>query len=173
MIQKFKKLVEQYRHKIYTFAYYCLGNREEAEDVTQEVLLRLWKHWQQIDPDLVLAWLIRVTKNVCLDVIRKRRTYRTLIQADKDGIEVAKATSDELDPEIAAEVSDFQRHLEQALRSLSEPYRTVVILREIQDMKYEQISEALDLPLNTVKVYIHRGRRLLRTKMKEVVGHEI
>lgn len=171
-MRKFKTLVDEHRHKIYTFAYYCIGNREDAEDVTQEVLLRLWKNWQQIDPKCLLAWLMRVTKNACVDAIRKRQTYRNMIQSDKDGEASARAISDEVDPETAAEVSDFQQHLKWALSSLSEPYRTVVILREIQDMKYEQISDALNLPLNTMKVYLHRGRQLLRTKMKEVVRYE-
>jgi RNA polymerase sigma-70 factor (ECF subfamily) len=172
MERKFKKLIEQHQHRIYTFAYYCLGNHEEAEDVTQEVLLRLWKNWQRVDPARLVPWLMRVTKNACIDASRKRRKYRTIIQGDKDGEAVERAVSCDMNPEAAAEFSDFHKHLQRILRSLPEPYRTIVILREIQDMKYEQICEALNLPLNTMKVYLHRGRQLLRIKMKEVVGYE-
>ncbi|HTQ79314.1 MAG TPA: sigma-70 family RNA polymerase sigma factor, partial [Thermoanaerobaculia bacterium] len=86
--------------------------------------------------------------------------------------EVADATpSVEPDPAERAEAADFRRKLLGALGRLEEPYRSVLILREIQDLKYQEISEALNLPLNTVRVYIHRGRQRLREQLSEVYGY--
>ena len=72
-------------------------------------------------------------------------------------------------PERQAEAADFRRHLEEALRDVAEPYRSIVILREIEQLQYEEIATAMAMPLNTVKVYLHRGRRMLRTKLREFV----
>jgi RNA polymerase sigma-70 factor (family 1) len=173
MMLRFRKLVDQYRHRIYTFACYYLGDREAAEDVTQEVLLRLWKHHQQIESARLTAWVIRVTRNACYDAIRKRRSYRALVTSENDGTEVESTAADDPDPQAVVEAADFEEHLKRALANVSEPYRTIVVLREIQDMKYEQIASALDMPLNTVKAYLHRGRRLLRDQLREVVGDEL
>lgn len=171
-MRRFRKLVEEHRHRIYSFAYYYLGNHEEAEDVTQEVLLRLWKNWQRIDRGRLPAWITRVTRNACYDALRKRQAYRALVGEDADGEVADNAATPEPDPEAQAETSDFHQHLERALQQIAEPYRSIVILREIQDLKYEQISEALDMPLNTIKAYLHRGRRMLREQLREVVGHD-
>jgi RNA polymerase sigma-70 factor (ECF subfamily) len=166
MLQAFQNLAGRHRDRIFTFACYCLGNREEAEDVTQEVLLRLWHNWQRVEEERVVAWLIHVTRNACIDAIRKRKTYRSFVAQDPEGEVTAIARSAEPGPGAAVEAADFRRHLERALREIAEPYRSIVILREVQDFKYEEISEALDMPLNTVKVYLHRGRRMLREQLR-------
>ena len=170
MAEGFQKLAGRHRDRIYTFASYCLGDREEAEDVTQEVLLRLWHNWERVEEERMGAWLIHVTRNACIDAIRKRTTYRGFVGADPEGEVTARAPSQDPGPMAAVQAADFQRHLERALREVSEPYRSIVILREIQDLKYEEISQALDMPLNTVKVYLHRGRRMLREQLREYMS---
>ena len=67
-------------------------------------------------------------------------------------------------------LADFRRHLRDALEQLADPMKSIVILREIQGLKYHEIADALDVPLNTVRVYLHRGRRRLREQLKEVYG---
>jgi RNA polymerase sigma-70 factor (ECF subfamily) len=169
MMRQFQKLVDEHRHRVHTFAHYYLRNREEAEDVTQDVFLRLWQNLQELDPEHVLAWLMRVTRNACHDVYRKRQTWRGLVQPDSGEAAEERLESWSPGPLADAEASDFQAKMEQALRKLEDPYRTILILREIQDLKYEQIAEMLHLPLNTVKVYLHRGRKRLREELHEVV----
>jgi RNA polymerase sigma-70 factor, ECF subfamily len=168
MLRQFQRLVEEHRHRVYTFASYYLRDRQEAEDVTQEVLLRLWQNLGAVDPGHVQAWLSRVTKNACHDQYRKRQSYQALVQADADGALEVRAASGGPDPQASAESSDTKEKIEQALGRIADPYRTILILREIQDMTYEQISEVLGLPLNTMKVYLHRGRRMLRDQLQEV-----
>jgi len=172
MERTFEKLVADYQHRIFTYSSYHLGNRDEALDVTQEVLLKLWKHWQDLEPEIVWPWLVRVTRNASIDAIRKRNVQRNRLESDPEGERIARVPSTQPSPAAVAETSDFSEHLTKALEQLIEPYRSIVILREIQGLKYEEISAALELPLNTIKVYLHRGRRKLRTALEEYVNDE-
>lgn len=160
----YHQAAEAQRHQIYTFAFYSLRNREDAEDVTQEVLIRLWKHWQRLDKGGLRAWVIQVTRNLCRDLARQRsRRWR---EADAEEVPVDALPAAE-DPGADAEAEEFRRRLSAALRQIPEPYRSALILREIQDLKYDEIAVALDRPLNTVKVYLHRGRKMLRRQLSE------
>jgi RNA polymerase sigma-70 factor (ECF subfamily) len=172
MMQRFTDIVDRYRHKVFTFAYYQLGQHDDAEDVTQEVFIRLWKHWDKVEEQTVEAWLIRVTKNACVDLYRRHRKHQNTISGN--GYETVLATTEDKgpDPRMIIESADFRDRVMRALTLIEEPYRSILILRAIQDMSYAQISESLQMPLSTVKVYLHRGRRMLRERMKEKVAHE-
>jgi len=169
-LQTFEQQVYRYQQRVYGFAYYYLKDKEEAADVTQEVLLRLWNHRDEVEEERMLGWLLRVTRNACVDALRKRKSYRRLIATDTEQVISAPGSMPATD--AAAESSVFRQHLAQALDQLSEPYRSIVILREIQEMKYEEIGGALNLPLNTVKVYLHRARKMLRNQLREVLHRE-
>lgn len=167
---QFQRLVHRYQHRVYGFACYFLNDREAAQDVTQEVLIRFWKHGREVDESRLLPWLLRVTRNACIDALRKRRSRRNVMLVDT---EVMMDAEDEgASPVDTAEAGDFQEQLQRALDALDDPYRSIVILREVQDMKYEEISAAMDMPLNTVKVYLHRGRKMLREQLSEVMRRE-
>jgi len=168
---EFQDLVSRHRDRIYTFAFYSLKNREDAEDVTQEVLIRLWKHWQRLDDEFLTAWILRVTRNACCDVVRRRRTHQGKIGDNPHEPEIESMASRDPDPHREAEAADFRRRLRAALRTLPEPHRSIVILREIQGLKYDEIAAAVGKPLNTIKVYLHRGRKLLREQLREVTAY--
>lgn len=162
----FKKLAEAYRDRIYTFALYSLRQPEEAEDVTQEVLIKLWQHGERVDMENVGAWIMRVTRNAVIDVVRRRRT-RTAVIADEADYDIASNyAASPGSADYGVESREFRDALEEALASLDEPYRSIIVMREIQELKYTEICEALDMPLNTVKVYLHRGRRARREALK-------
>lgn len=166
----FEQQVRQYQDRVFGFAQYFLKHREAAQDVTQDVLIRFWEHHDEIDDERALGWLLRVTRNACIDALRKRKTRRNALTVNTDGLD--RAVSPATSPAADAEAADFRHHLEQALDDVDEPYRSVVILREIQHLKYREISEALDMPMNTVKVYVHRGRKKLREQLTDVIDHE-
>jgi RNA polymerase sigma-70 factor (ECF subfamily) len=172
MTARFKNLVEKHRDWVYTFAFYNLGDREEAEDTTQEVMMRLWNNLENVNEETVTAWIRRVTTNACIDTVRRRRAYRARIVASGEADDFAQAVSHEPEPDVSAESSELRAYIQTALATLKEPYRSIVIMREIQDMKYEQISEGLHLPLNTIKSYLHRGRSMLRDQLREKLRHE-
>jgi len=155
-------VVTEQQRKVYSYARYLLGDPAEAEDVTQEVFLKLWSHWSQVQLDSVRAWLLRVTRNACFDQLRKRRSTARVLLPDVEPERLETHPSTDSGPAERAVRADFRRHLLEALHRLGEPYRSILILREIQHLPYREISDILELPLNTVRVYIHRGRRQLR-----------
>jgi RNA polymerase sigma-70 factor (ECF subfamily) len=167
MLRRFHDLVEEHQHRVFTFACYYLGNHEEAEDVTQEVLLRLWRNIERVEPETAGAWLVKVTRNACYDALRGRRSRGRVFQEGVEGA-AEEAGDPTARPEAALLAWDVARHLRRALAALPDPYRTIAILREVQGKSYQEIAEALDMPLNTVKTYLHRARRRLRELMQEV-----
>ena len=166
----FEAVVAKQQRKVFSFAHYFLGRPEEAEDVTQEVFLKLWQHRDKVDFENAGAWLMRVTRNACYDRLRRKRSLSKVLVADAGAEAVELAVSNETEPDTGVMQSDFRRRLLAALHELGEPYKSILILREIQGLRYREISESLDLPLNTVRVYIHRGRQRLRESLKGAYG---
>lgn len=164
MVEAFEELVDSCQRQVFTYASYLLGRPEDAEEVTQEAFLRLWTSWSGIDRDRAAAWLMRVTRNLCFDRLRHVKVVR---EHFGDGGEdaVATAADNAPSPALRAEGAELRRRLEEALRVLDEPMRSVVVLREVQGFKYREIAEILELPLNTVRVYLHRGRRRIRERL--------
>lgn len=146
-------LYQTYQNHIYTLAYKYMANREDAEDIVQEVLLRLWNHRSCIDKEKVGAWIRQVTRNVCLDALRRRKSYPVVATQDSE-IAVQNAPTIEV---------NLPQYLKSALNQLGEPYRTLILLRDIEGLSYKDICRELKMPLNTAKVYLYRGRRRLRT----------
>jgi RNA polymerase sigma-70 factor (ECF subfamily) len=166
--QDFDAAVAIHGRKVHTLAVYLLANREEAEDVTQEVLVRLWRRGHEVLPEKIGPWLIRVTRNACIDVMRRRKGGSQVAIDDEAGIEIHEPAPG---PERLAHASQLGGRILQALETLTEPGRSVVILREIQGLSYQEIGEALEMPMSSVRVTLHRGRRRLREELKEVHGH--
>jgi RNA polymerase sigma factor (sigma-70 family) len=165
---EFEEAARRHQGRVYTFAHYLLGNREEAEDMTQEVLLRLWRHGRELTDDAVRPWLLCVTRNACYDLLRRRR-IPAHAPASLEALPF-EAAGDRPDPESRAAAAGLAHRVRAELDRLDEPYKSVLILREIQELEYQEISDVLGIPLNTVRVHIHRGRRRLREQLKEVVG---
>jgi RNA polymerase sigma-70 factor (ECF subfamily) len=168
MLMAFEDTAQQYQRRIYSFARYLLSSREEAEDVTQEVLLRLWRHREGVDEERLAPWLLRVTRNACYDLLRKRRSEAAAgLSPTLDVVAAEAVASAEPDPRSQAEAADFRRRLLAALADLGEPYKSIIILREVQGLAHREIGEALGIPEVTVRVHLHRGRRKLRERLKE------
>jgi RNA polymerase sigma factor (sigma-70 family) len=168
MLMAFEDTAQQYQRRIYSFARYLLSSREEAEDVTQEVLLRLWRHREGVDEERLAPWLLRVTRNACYDLLRKRRSEAAAgLSPTLDDVAAEAVASAEPDPRAQAEAADFRRRLLAALADLGEPYKSIIILREVQGLAHREIGETLGIPEATVRVHLHRGRRKLRERLKE------
>lgn len=172
-IRRFTEAIEQHRDRVYTLAYYHLGQRQEAEDVTQEALVRLWEHWDEVgNRESARPWLLRVTHNLCMDYHRRvRRGLNTLVPLeDPEALEDIRALDP--GPSGAYEASENQARLECAIQRLEEPQRSIVILREIEELSYKEICEALDLSIDQVKVTLHRARKKLREDLMERVAND-
>jgi RNA polymerase sigma-70 factor (ECF subfamily) len=168
-LENFEEAVAAHQRRVYTLAYYILGRPEDAEEILQEVLLKLWRHHQKVESARLPAWLSRVTRNACYDRLRRRTSAgRDRISA-VESEELERAPDGGRDPEAQAASTELLARVERELHALAEPYKSVLILREVQGLKYREIGEALELPMNTVRVYLHRGRKKMRERLRGVL----
>ncbi len=153
MEQIFRQWVSDHQNDAWTLARYLLKDRAEAEDATQEAFIKLWENRESIDALRVKAWLMRVTRNICIDRLRKRKPETPLDEVEPE------STAGPLD---ALQQSALGHQLQSAVRELSEPFRSLVILRDIQQMSYEEVAGVTGLSLPQVKTYLHRARKQLK-----------
>ena len=158
MNSDYEQAVEQHGQRVYAFACYSLRSRQDADDVTQEVLVKLWRHWESVNPDKIVAWLMRVTRNAVIDHIRKRQLTASRID---DRIEPDAQAGIE-DQGAARDAESLQDALLASIQALDEPFRSLLIMRDIQGMRYAEVQATLEMSESQMKVYLHRGRRKLR-----------
>ena len=164
----FDRALARHHGRIFTFATYLLSSRVEAEDVTQEVFVKLWRSGDAVPPERVGAWLLRVTRNACFDHLRRRRWQRRFTTAAQ-GDPPPETASDAPGPEVLAAASELGRRLLEALARLGEPHRSIVILRHVEGLSCREIGEVVDMTEGSVRVALHRARRRLREQLREVV----
>ncbi|MHC1763516.1 MAG: RNA polymerase sigma factor [Verrucomicrobiia bacterium] len=164
---EFKILCQRHCDEIFRYALGLLGNRADAEDATQEVLLRVWDNLPKVNLFHARAWILRTTRNHCLDQIRRRSNQATPILVDD---ELLNDQPDHLalDPSDAADSSFRLEQAHAALIKLPEKLRSVFLLYEVNGLRYREIAQALDIPLNTVRVYLSRAR----AKLAELIRKE-
>ena len=167
---QFKSIVDTHRDRLYSFVLSMLRDPAASADVTQDVFIRLWENRSFMEEERVLSWLLRVARNACIDQVRKRKVRQTVENDEVSGVDVLRDHGP--DPERAASTALFKDRLREALDRVGEPHRSIVVLREVQGCKYEEIAETLTLPLNTVRVYLHRARKALRKDLGEVYRHD-
>lgn len=160
MEMKYRRLVNSHQQRVYSQALRILGNRAEAEDITQEVYEKLWKHISGIDETLAGGWLKRVCDNACFDLLRKRRPVEEFTDAHVEVSEGGLAQ--------ALHQSRLSAWLKKAIAALKEPYRSIVIMADIQECHQRDIAKQCALNENQVKVYLHRARKQLRAKLQGV-----
>ncbi len=150
-------LVRRYQARVYGLAFHYVRNAEEARDVAQEIFVRLYEKLESFrDYGTFLPWMLRVGRNVCIDRLRRAKVR----PADsgvpvEDGPELPDAGPT---PEEAWIEGSRKRLLYEALRKLKEPYREVILLKEIQGLRLEEIATMLGLPLGTIKSRSNRAR---------------
>ncbi len=157
MLTQYRQAIDTHRQRIFSFAHYSLRTREDAEDVTQEVFIKLWQHWQKFDHGKLGGWLMRVAHNAVIDHVRKHKNASQI-----DDYAEVDAQGQEHDVARERDSQAFQQGLLSAIKSLDDPFRAIIILRDIQGASYAEIRETLDMSESQVKVYLHRGRRKLR-----------
>lgn len=164
---EFERAVERHQRRIFTFARYLLSSGDDAEDVAQEVFVKLWHNGDRVAPDALEAWLLRVTRNACYDLLRRRRGRERVVVGVLQGDSLPTA-SHAPDPEVLAASSQLGRRLIDELGRLAEPQRSIVILREIEGLSCRDIGKVVEMSEGSVRVTLHRARRLLRERLREV-----
>jgi len=160
MSRKFRQWVDDYQDQAWTLARYLLKDSAEAEDAVQEAFVKLWKNQQTIDPERIRPWLMKVTRNLCLDRLRRRHPTQEW--------EDWQQPDDAHGPLQGVQQHELGRWLKHSINGLSEPYRSLVVLRDVQQHSYEEVANVLELSLPQVKVYLHRARKQLREQLAEV-----
>lgn len=165
--EAFRVLVERYQGLVYTLAKRMLGQPQDAEDVAQEAFLRAWKALPAFRMDACFStWLYRLTVNAATDLMRRRKKEqgdRSLEDEESPVVLPDPGPS----PEERAEAGQRREALRVGLMSLSENHRSILVLRELNGLSYEEIGSLLELTPGTVKSRIARARRELRQKLLE------
>ena len=168
----FGEIVEIYKNSIYQLCYRMLGNRHEAEDIAQEAFIRAYVNIRSFNQELKFStWLFRIATNLCIDRLRKKKPdyYLDAEVAGTEGLTMySQVSSDSPLPETEVESLELQETVQKEILKLPEKYRSAIVLKYMEDMSLNEISEILELPLGTVKTRIHRGREALRQQLRYV-----
>jgi RNA polymerase sigma-70 factor (ECF subfamily) len=168
--QAWEQIVRQHWRRVFNVAYKFVGRHDEAEDLTQDVFLKVFKSLATFDRRANFqTWLVSVSRNLCIDHYRSVRKERETIDRDVNAADLSPV-SVEVSAHVALERHDLAQELRRALQQLPETLRTAVVMRDIQELSYQEIADQLGLPEGTVKSRINRGRHELArqiTRLRE------
>ncbi len=158
-----EELVREHGDRVYRLAYRLSGNAQDAEDLTQDTFIRVFRSLQNYQPGTFEGWLHRITTNLFLDMVRRRNRIRMeALPEDYD-----RVPSDGPSPEQAYHDARLAPDLQSALDSLAPEFRAAVVLCDIEGLSYEEIGATLGVKLGTVRSRIHRGRQAIREYLSE------
>lgn len=166
----YRELLDRYQRPVFSLIYRMVRDRELAEDLAQETFVKVFNHLDSYNPKYKFSsWIFKIASNLSIDTLRKKelktvsldgsRNARTADEVESTRISVA--SSDE-NPEELLEAKQLGEEIEEAIAQLRPEYRTAILLRHVEGRPYEEIAEIMEVPLGTVKTYIHRARGELR-----------
>jgi len=180
--EAFERFVAHFRQKIFQYMWLMCGQREDAEEVAQETLLNVFTKLRQLEnPENVRAWVFRIARNECLMLRRKsvfapsqELSLDELMPASKQSggerkIEIADWSAL---PEDGVLRSELREEIERAIQALPEIYKSVVLLRDVEELSTEETARILDLSIDVVKARLHRGRLALRQRLDAYLKRE-
>ncbi len=173
--QAFDDFVDAYRSRLFQYSYLMCGHREDAEEVAQETLLKVFQSLDQLrEPERLKPWVFRIAKNACL-MKRRKSIFAPSVELSLDelrpkmsgdgGMSRIEIADWSMLPEDLALDAELNATLTEAIRKLPELYRSVVLLRDVEEMSTEETAEILDVRIDVVKTRLHRGRLALRKYM--------
>jgi RNA polymerase sigma-70 factor (ECF subfamily) len=167
-VDAYGKIVGRYHGRLYNFIYRFVGDRETAEDIVQETFLRAFRKRDEYRAIANFStWLFTIAGNLAKSELRRRKRWR-MISAERDeetdtGMELPDESAR---PDKVAESSIADVQIQNAINSLPNNYRQVILLRDVEGMSYQEISEIVDCPVGTVKSRVNRARLKLQQKLK-------
>jgi len=173
--ESFSELVRRYQDRLFNALVHVLRSREDARDVAQETFVRAYQRLETFrGQSAFYSWLFRIAINNAISYRRRTRLHSTSsIDAtrEKTGLEPIDSRSDS-QPSYGLELSERQQQVQSALTQLTEEYRVVLVLKELEGFKYEEIAVIVDCPIGTVRSRIHRARAELRQKLEKLLKRE-
>jgi RNA polymerase sigma-70 factor (ECF subfamily) len=170
----FRELVRRYERPVFSLIFRMVRDRETAEDLAQDTFIKVLNHIDRYRPEFKLSsWLFKIANNVAIDHLRKRQIDTVSIDGSPHAMSAAEieATSFEVAARQETALEELESRelgsaIERAIASLRPEYRACIMLRHVEGRSYEEIAATLDLPLGTVKTYIHRARHQLRDALE-------
>jgi len=165
--EEFRKVFLPEGRRLYALAFRYLNNREEAEDVVQEVMMKLWEERKKADRyENPAAWCTTITRNYCIDLLRRRKM---IMQDDINGVkEVMEAGNDMFSKSDGSEAASLINGI---VERMKEPYRSAVILRDIEGYSYEEAAEAMQTSVGTLRTILSRARKSIREEMERIYNY--
>lgn len=170
----YRELISRYERPVFSLIYRLVRDREQSEDLAQETFIKVLNAIDRYDATYKFSsWIFKIANNTAIDALRKRSLDTVSLDGSPHARSVAEAAEgwtptavarDE-NPEQYVERLELGAELEAALASLRPEYRTAIVLWHMEDRPYEEIADIMDIPLGTVKTYIHRARKELRTRL--------
>jgi RNA polymerase sigma factor (sigma-70 family) len=161
-VPTWEEIVDRHSDRVYRLALRLAGNRHDAEDLTQEVFVRVFRSLDTYQPGTFEGWIHRITTNLFLDHARRKQRIRFDALSDD---RAARLRSAQPAPDTAYSDRTFDDDVEQALATLPPEFRAAVVLCDVEGLSYDEIAQILDAKLGTVRSRIHRGRAMLRTAL--------
>lgn len=164
----FEEIVRAYQDRIYTLCRHLLGDSHDAEDAAQDTFVKAYRNLDDFKPEASLyTWLYRIAVNTCIDY-RRKPFFESLFKRSGEGEELTiDPAADSPSPERLYESKEMGRALQKSLKRLSPKLRTVLILKEVEGLSYEEIAAVLEVSTGTVKSRISRAREEIRALMKK------
>jgi RNA polymerase sigma-70 factor (ECF subfamily) len=169
----YQELIRRYERPVFSLIFRMVRDREIAEDLAQDTFIKVLNHIDRYRPEFKLSsWLFKIANNVAIDHLRKRQLETVSIDGSPHAASAAEVEATQMD--VAArqetaleemEAREIGKAIERAIESLRPEYRSCIMLRHVEGRSYEEIAAMLDLPLGTVKTYIHRARHQLRESL--------
>lgn len=174
----FLELVGQYKKKIYYLAYDITGDHQEAEDISQEVFIKMYRSLKNFRRDAKMSsWLYQITVNASIDSLRKKssKPKRSIDEFDQLNIQESLTTgrAHNSDPVSSAESSQIQIYISQALQKITQKERAVFVMRHYNDLKLGEIAEILNVTIGTVKSLLFRAIKKLRKELSSYMGNPV
>jgi len=172
----FRELVRRYERPVFSLIFRMVRDREMAEDLAQDTFIKVLNNIERYRPEFKLSsWLFKIANNVTIDHLRRRQLATVSLDGSPHAATAAEAQATSLDVESrgqsaleAIESRELGSAIEQAIGKLRPEYRTCILLRHVEGRSYEEIAATLDIPLGTVKTYIHRARHELREALEDL-----
>lgn len=170
---RFAELVDRYQRPITSYVVRMLGNYEDAVDLSQDVFLKAYTALDSYKPRYPFSsWLFRIARNAAIDEIRKRRMKTVSLDepiSTDDGTLERQVPDESAGPELQVLRDEYRGRIEQAIEELDDKYREPLVLRHAGGLSYDEIADALELPLGTVKTRIFRAREALRQTLGDAL----
>jgi RNA polymerase sigma factor (sigma-70 family) len=171
----YDRLMKKYYKLVYNLIYRMIYNKEDVEDLTQEAFIKAFNSLEKFDHQFAFStWLYKIASNNCIDYLRKKKLNTISIDKEIDSEDEDlrfEIPDNDYKPDRNILDTEKKKILEDAIASLPEKYKTVILLRHQDEMEYEEIAQKLNIPLGTVKAHIFRGRELLNKYLKDKMIH--